>query len=213
MNYLKGAVYVCACVLLLCAAYATTVISHRVDETGQSIAVSVAAVSQTVGQMQVNVRSASETLATVAASVHDTSTAISSAVRTQSGNLAGTVQHANAVIDSVAVPLGQVTATLKQAQASEAQISDTVAQLRLDALPALTSIQTASADVPGLVRDTRFAMARTARTMGAVEQTSNAIAKETPATAAAIRTISVDAQMEADRFVKRKSWWKRLLGL
>jgi ABC-type transporter Mla subunit MlaD len=200
-------------VFLLSAAYAVTVISHRIDETGQSIAVSVAAVSQTVGQMQVNVRSASEQLATVATSVHDTSTAISSAVRTQSGNLAGTVEHANAALDSVPAVSGQLTATLKQAQDSEAQISDTVAQIRLDTLPTLTSIQKASADVPGLVRDSRFAVARIARTAGSVEQASAAIAKETPATAAAVRSVAEDVQKVTDNFVKPKPWWKRVGGV
>jgi len=197
---------------LLCASYAVTVISRRVDETGQSVAASVADVAQTVGQMQVNVRSASDQLATVAASVHEVTGALISAVRIQSQNIGGATQHANAVLDSATAASAQFVETLKQAQSSEAEISDTVAQLRLDTLPALASIQTASVDIPGLVRDTRFAMARTARTMGAVEQTSAAIAKETPATAAAVRSVAQDVQKVTDNFVKPKPWYKRVLS-
>jgi hypothetical protein len=49
-------------------------------------------------------------------------------------------------------------------------------------------------------------------TMGHVAQMSAAIAKETPATAAAVRGTAVDVHRAADEFTRKKRWWERLLG-
>lgn len=67
-------------------------------------------------------------------------------------------------------------------------------------------------DIPGLVRDARFATARAARTMGHVEAMSDSIATETPKTAKAVSGIAQDVHTATGSFVKPQPWWKKILN-
>lgn len=89
-------------------------------------------------------------------------------------------------------------------------------QTQLTLIPALASIQKASDEFPPLVRDLRFTAARSARTMGHVEQMSDAIAKATPAmTATTTRTstqisgIATDVHTFTTSVVGPKPWYKK----
>jgi hypothetical protein len=67
-------------------------------------------------------------------------------------------------------------------------------------------------DIPGLLRDARFATARAARTMGHVETMSDSIATETPKTAKAVSGIAQDVHTATSSFVKPQPWWKKILN-
>jgi hypothetical protein len=70
----------------------------------------------------------------------------------------------------------------------------------------------ADKDIPGLVRDARFATARAARTMGHVESMSDSIATETPKTAKAVSGIAQDVHTATSDFVKPQPLWRKILS-
>jgi ElaB/YqjD/DUF883 family membrane-anchored ribosome-binding protein len=67
-------------------------------------------------------------------------------------------------------------------------------------------------DIPGLVRDSRFTVARAARVMGHVEVMSDSIAAETPKTAQAVSGIAQDVHTATSDFVKPQPLWRKILS-
>ena len=95
-----------------------------------------------------------------------------------------------------------------------------VAGLRADLQPVLThageataQLALASRETPDLVRDARFLAARSARTMGHVEQMADTVERvvktEVPPAMAGVRLMTVDISGAVHEATKPKPWWKK----
>ena len=116
------------------------------------------------------------------------------------------------------------TRTAQALQIADSRLSEATAQVarvQADLHPVLANAA-ASIDpkeIQGTVRDSRFLMARAARTAGHVEQMTDAIEKATPEVTQSIVSvgksadgIAADVKREADIITKPKHWYEKILG-
>jgi hypothetical protein len=140
-------------------------------------------------------------------------------VNTQATALQKTADHR---LDSIERMVD--TRTAQALQIADSRLSEAtgeIAKVQEDLHPVLANAA-ASIDpkeIQGTVRDTRFLMARAARTAGHIEQMSNEIQKATPEVAQSIvgigksaDSIAADAKREADSLTAPKHWYDKILG-
>jgi len=77
----------------------------------------------------------------------------------------------------------------------------------------------ASEDISGVLQDTRFLMARAARTAGHIEQASDKVEAAAPQISQSVISIgksadgiAADVKREADEITAPKKWWQKALG-
>jgi hypothetical protein len=130
------------------------------------------------------------------------------------------------MVDSRTAQVLQIadTRTAQALQIADSRLSDAttqVAKVQEDLHPVLANAAASinPKDIQGTVRDTRFLMARAARTAGHIEQMSDAIQKATPEVTQSVvsigksaDSIAADAKREADDLTKPKHWYDRILG-
>jgi hypothetical protein len=180
--------------------------------------------------LMVLVRDADTTVKAVPASIRATSYAITAeiqatrrellaTVNTQATAIQRTADHRLASIEDMVDARTQQALQIADARLTDA--TDQVAKVQADLHPVLANAA-ASIDpkeIQGTVRDTRFLVARAARTAGHIEQMSNAIEKATPEVSQSIVSvgksadgIAADVKREADTVTRPKHWYEKVLG-
>ena len=164
------------------------------------------------------------------AEIQNTRTDLLATVNTQATAIERTADHRLASIQKTADNrLASIEQMVDDRTGQALQIADSrladataqVAKVQADLHPVLANAA-ASIDpkeIQGTVRDTRYLMARAARTAGHIEQMSNAIEKATPEVSQSIvgigksaEGVSADVKREADSMTGPKPWYSKILG-
>jgi len=176
------------------------------------------------------VRDADNTVRAVPAEIRATSYAISAEIQSTRRDLLATVNtQATAIQHTADLRLASIqqmvdTRTAQALQIADSRLSDATAQVakvQADLHPVLANAAASidPKDIQGTIRDSRFLMARAARTAGHVEQMADAIEKATPQVTQSVVSvgksadgIAADVKREADVIAKPKHWYEKILG-
>lgn len=194
---------------------ATYQIAQAIHDAEVQLTQTVATVDATLARAQLALTSAQSTAESVPTILDRHLTILQTSLQYQTSLTRADLNHqldlTRQSITSEIAPISSHTVEMLSAT------TETVNQTRESLIPALQSVQKASDDFPDLIRDLRFTAARSARTMGHVEQMSDAIAAATPAmTATTAKTskelsgIATDIHKVTSRVTGPKPWYRKV---
>lgn len=159
------------------------------------------------------------TLAEVHSDIESTRRELLATVNTQATAIRKTADNRLQSIQNTADNRLQAIQQVVDARLGE--VTAQVAKVQEDLHPVLANAAASinPEDIKGTVRDTRFLMARAARTAGHIEQMSDAIQKATPEVTQSVvgigksaDGIAKDVKREADVLTAPKPWYSKILG-